>query len=145
MSSGSCIGASGGGSLTELMALGAADKYLTQFATITYWRFRYNKYTNFVMEAIEQPFNSSVQFGGDTQVTMNRNGDLVYFQYVTIDLPGIRMGEVGVGSTGFPVADDVCDPCGDGEETICHCDDIDGEEEEEEEEDPVDCTGLTGP
>lgn len=121
-----CVGATAGGALTELIALGGADRYLTMNASITYWRFRYNKYTNFALEAISQPFSSSVGFGADVQVTLNRTGDLIYYQYVIIDLPGIKAvipnpGVCGIGSNTFPSAN-ACDPCNDGpppESTCC--------------------------
>lgn len=120
-----CIGATAGGTLTELIALGASDRYLTQYASITFWRFRYNKHTNFAMEAIEQPFNTNVAFGQDVQVTLNRTGDLIYFMYVLIDLPGIKAvkptaGVCGIGSAQFPCCDP-CDPCGDGPPPECVC------------------------
>ena len=121
--SGSCaaVSASQGGALTQLIALGAADKYLTQNASITFWRFRYNKYTNFACEAIEQPFNSQVMFGSDTQLTFNRTGDLIYWTYVVIDLPGIEaiLGTAGQPfGTQFPGLSNkangsACDPCRD--------------------------------
>jgi hypothetical protein len=79
-----------------LIALGAADKYLSQNPSITFFRFRYNRYTNFAMEAIEQPFNTMVSFGQDCSLTFNRTGDLLYWTYVVITLPGIYG----------------CDPCG---------------------------------
>jgi hypothetical protein len=119
--SATCSGASAGGTLTELIALGAADQYLTANPTITFFRFRYNKHTNFACEAIEQPFGSQVSFGADCQVTLNRTGDLIYFMYVVIDLPAIKaventQGVCGIGSIQFPCAS-ACDPCGDGEPT----------------------------
>ena len=118
-SSATCSGASAGGTLTELIALGAADQYLTANPTITFFRFRYNKHTNYAMEAIEQPFNSQVAFGADSQVTLNRTGDLIYFMYVVIDLPAIKaventQGVCGIGSPLFPSPTEHCDPCGDG-------------------------------
>jgi len=91
----SAIGASQGGALTQLIALGAADKYLSQNPAITFWRFRYSRYTNFAMEPIEQPFNTQVMFGSDTQLTFNRTGDLIYYLYVVIDLPGISACQDG--------------------------------------------------
>jgi hypothetical protein len=117
--SATCAGASAGGTLTHLIALGAADQYLTAQPSITFFRFRYNKHTNYAMEAIEQPFNSQVAFGSDCQVTLNRTGDLIYFMYVVIDLPAIKavvntQGVCGLGSLQFPCAS-ACDPAGDGE------------------------------
>lgn len=91
----SSIGASQGGALTQLIALGAADKYLSQNPSITFWRFRYSRYTNFAMEPIEQPFNTQVMFGNDTQLTFNRTGDLIFYCYVVIDLPGIEACQDG--------------------------------------------------
>jgi hypothetical protein len=97
MPSCSAIGASQGGALTQLIALGAADKYLSQNPAITFWRFRYSRYTNFAMEPIEQPFNTPANFGSDAQLTFNRTGDLIYYLYVVIDLPGIEACQGGPG------------------------------------------------
>lgn len=114
----SCTGTASAGALTNLIALGASDQYLTANPTITFFRYRYNKHTNFAMEAIEQPFNTQVAFGSDVQVTLNRNGDLIYFMYVVIDLPAIKAADntqavCGIGSPQFPCGSP-CDPCGDG-------------------------------
>ena len=126
----SALAASQGGALTQLIALGAADKYLTQNASITFWRFRYNKYTNFACEAIEQPFQSQVMFGADTQLTFNRTGDLIYWTYVVVDLPGLHIcdsnssvgnctnangGSQSLFTQSYPglSADGLCDPCND--------------------------------
>lgn len=119
-----CSGSSSGGALSQLVGLGSADAYLSLNPTITFWRFRYNKHTNFAMEAIEQPFQSQVAFGSDCQVTLNRTGDLIYYMYVVIDLPAIKAvvptnGVCGIGSIQFP-CDSACDPAGDGvPETTC--------------------------
>lgn len=142
----SCSGAAAGGSLTQLIALGALDTYLSSSPSITFFRFRYSKHTNFSMESIEQPFTSNVQFGTDVQCTLNRTGDLIYYQYVIVDLPGIKAcpavpGTCGAGSQMFPCCDP-CDPTGDGEAPGCDCGSI-----------PTDtvitddsiCTGIQGP
>lgn len=149
-----CVGATAGGTLTELIALGAMDKYLTQNPTISFWRFRYNKHTNFAMEAIEQPFNTQVSFGADVQVTLNRTGDLIYFMYVNIQLPGIKAviptpGVCGIGSNQFPCCDP-CDPCQDGPPPDdCACCDSSPQEEDDFDFDTFDqidtCTGLRTP
>jgi len=150
-----CIGASAGGTLTELIALGAANVYLNKDPTITFWRFRYNKYTNFAMEHIEQPFQTQVAFGSDTQVTLNRTGDLIFYQYVVIDLPGIiacqsTTAVCGIGSNQFPCCDP-CDPCGDGPppECICPVPVVSSFPEDDEvvlEDEDLDiCTGLQRP
>ena len=40
-------GSSGNGTLTQLIAVGALDQYLSANATYTFWKIRYNKHTNF--------------------------------------------------------------------------------------------------
>jgi len=112
----SVMGATSGGNLTNLIALGAMDTHLTQCPSITYWRFRYNRYTNFTMESMEQTFESPVAFGADVKVTLNRNGDLVYFCYAVITLPGIcacngDAGATGCNMGGFGTRFPACDPC----------------------------------
>ena len=77
------------GSITQLVAQGAMDVYLSKGAKFTYWKSRHQRYTQFAMEAVIQPFNSVVQFGGLSQITLNRTGDLVYYMYCLIELPGI--------------------------------------------------------
>jgi hypothetical protein len=116
-----CSGSSGSGALTQLIAQGALDGYLSQNATFTFWKVRYNKHTNFAMESIGQPFNTAVAFGSEAQITLNRNGDLIYFMYVVIDLPGITACDTTAegcnlpGGQAFGVAamDDnrACQPC----------------------------------
>jgi len=119
------VGVSSGAATTQLVALGAADTYLTRDPTITFWRFRYNKYSNSSFEMIEQTFNGSTPFGGDAQLILNRTGDLVYYQYVVFDLPGITCctpttSVCGIGGNQFPCCDP-CDPCGDGPAPECVC------------------------
>jgi hypothetical protein len=104
------------GALTQLIAQGALDQYLSASASFTFFKVRYNKHTNFAMEAISQPFSGAVSFGSECQITLNRNGDLIHFMYVVIDLPGITgcidTTEVcGVGASPFPCPENPCDPC----------------------------------
>lgn len=150
----SCGGATSTGTLTQMIALGAADVFLTKNPVITFFRFRYNKYTNFCMESIEQSFQSQVAFGGDAQILLNRNGDLVYYQYVLIDLPGITCvtpsaSAFGVGANQFPCCDP-CDPLGDGPAPTCSCSTVVSSVQEDDDDDLVlddidTCTGLVRP
>jgi len=110
--------------LTQLIAQGALDAYLSQNATFTFWKVRYNKHTNFAMESIGQPFNTAVAFGSEAQITLNRNGDLIYYMYVVIDLPGITAFDMakeqcaGIApGNQFPVfMDQSCAPCAKNDE-----------------------------
>jgi hypothetical protein len=112
-----CNGSSGNGTLTQLIAVGALDQYLSANASFTYWKIRYNKHTNFALESVGQPFGTAVAFGSEAQITLNRNGDLIYYIYVVIDLPGItacdKESESCAGLVGgqFPSCGAPCTPC----------------------------------
>lgn len=114
----SIVAAAQGGGITEMLSVGAMGRYLTHNATYTFWRSRYQKHTQFAMEALEQAFNTTVAFGTEVQVTLNKTADLLYYLYVLIDLPGITACE-GVGnsicngSQQFPACN-ACDPAHDG-------------------------------
>lgn len=152
--SNTCHGAASAGSLVQIVALGATDAYLTLDPTTTFFRFRYNKHTNFAMEAVEQSFNTQVAFGSEVQVTVNRVGDLMYFQYIVILLPGIKActpstSVCGIGTNQFPCCDP-CDPCGDGSPPECVCpgtivSSVPDEPADSLLDDLDTCTGLTKP
>lgn len=112
----SCFGASSQGTLTQLVSLGAMDKFLSQNPTITLWRFRYAKHTHFVFEPILQCIVGS-RFGAEVQVSLNRTGDLLHFAYLQITIPGIIGCPLLNGREEYP-APNPCDPCDDGEETL---------------------------
>lgn len=110
-----------GGVLAELIAQGAADAHLYADPEVTNWRMRVKKSTNFAMESILQTFTGAPTWGSEVSLTVNRTGDLLYWQYVIIDIPAIAAiplasGEMATTNNGFPCADP-CDPCGDGPET----------------------------
>lgn len=120
-----CSGSSGSGALTQLIAQGALDQYLSANANFTFWKVRYSKHTPFALESVGQPFNTSVAFGASAQITLNRNGDLIYFMYVVIDLPGITACDAsanecaGIGPGGqFPYAAQPCAPCADADKNV---------------------------
>lgn len=100
------------GSITQLVAKGAMDQYLSKNAKFTYWKTRHMRYTNFALEAVIQPFNSAVAFGQTAQITLNRTGDLVYYMYVLVEIPGItackntqELCGGQIGGDQFPSAD----------------------------------------
>jgi hypothetical protein len=113
-------GVTSSGTLAQLIALGASDTHLTADPSITFWRLRVAKCTNFAVESIIQTYTGTVSWGSEVQITLNRTGDLIYWMYVLIDIPGIRAidqcasgpRERGVGRLQFP-HEKVCDPCHD--------------------------------
>ena len=70
-----------GGGLMQLVAYGAQDIYLTGNPQITFFKVVYRRHTNFSMEAIEQTFNGTPDFGKKVVSTVSRNGDLIHRVY----------------------------------------------------------------
>ena len=81
-----------GGALNQMVSLGLADGVLTAKPVITYWRHVIKRYTNFALESHDLDFNQgTAQFGANPSCNLDRIGDLVYWMYVRIDLPGIGL------------------------------------------------------
>jgi hypothetical protein len=70
----------------QLVAYGAQDIYLTGNPQITFFKVVYRRHTNFAMEAIEQAFTGSVDFGRKISCVVDRNGDLVGRMYLEVDM-----------------------------------------------------------
>lgn len=161
----SAAGVTTGGVLSQLIALGAADTHLTANPEVTFWRARVQKCTNFAYESIMQTYTGAAAWGSEVQVTLNRTGDLIYWMYVLIDVPGIvavqadsdnnllyrgkGKGKCGAASQ-FPWASP-CDPC-DDPKRVTDCNQVndpfedDCAEDFDDFDDDVDgCTGLRKP
>ena len=89
-----------GGGLTQLVAYGAQDVYLTGNPQITFWKVTYRRHTNFAMESIEQTFNGQADFGRRVTCTVSRNGDLAYRTYLQVTLPEINQSMGATGDNG---------------------------------------------
>ena len=83
-----------GGGLMQLVAYGAQDIYLTGNPQITFFKVVYRRHTNFSMEAIEQTFNGSADFGKRVTCTVSRNGDLMHKVYLQVTVPACADGYV---------------------------------------------------
>jgi len=82
-----------GGGLMQLVAYGAQDIYLTGNPEITFFKAVYRRHTNFSMEAIEQTFNGTADFGKKVAATISRNGDLIGNMYVQVTLPDAAVAD----------------------------------------------------
>ncbi len=82
-----------GGGLMQLVAYGAQDIYLTGNPQITFFKVVYRRYTNFSMEAIEQTFNGTADFGKKVTCTISRNGDLIHTIFLQVTLPSVQSTE----------------------------------------------------
>ena len=74
----------------QLVAYGAQDMYLTGNPQITFFKIVYRRHTNFSMEAIEQTFNGTADFGRTVSATIARNGDLIHRMYVQATIPKVK-------------------------------------------------------
>lgn len=80
----------------QLVAYGAQDIYLTGNPQITFFKVVYRRHTNFAIEAIEQVFNGTADFGRKVTATISRNGDLITRVYLVVDLPQVDAAEGNV-------------------------------------------------
>ena len=79
----------------QLVAYGAQDIYLTGNPQITFFKVVYRRHTNFSMEAIEQTFDGSVNYGSRVSCTISRNGDLVHKMYIQYNMNNVFGSDVG--------------------------------------------------
>ncbi len=83
-----------GGGLMQLVAYGAQDVYLTGNPQITFFKTVYRRHTNFAIEAIEQTFQGSADFGKKVTCTISRNGDLINRIYLQVQFPALSVSSV---------------------------------------------------
>lgn len=106
-----------GGAITQLVAIGALDAYLTSDPDVTFFRSGFTKCSPFSAESVVQEFNTQPRFGGLANCQINRTGDLLYHMYLVVDLPGITLCK------GDTLDDRVahresCNPCTDGDARV---------------------------
>lgn len=107
-------GANSNGVLVQMAACGIMTALLTAQPALTYWRFRYLQFSNFAMLSIVQGLTGAA-FGSTTPVSLYKAGDLLYFLYLVVQLPGIRACPPRAGGCGptqqFPYAIDPNNAC----------------------------------
>lgn len=81
----------------QLVAYGAQDIYLTGTPQITFFKVVYRRHTNFAIEAVEQTFNGTADFGRKVTCTVSRNGDLIHKTYLQIALPALATSSGVIG------------------------------------------------
>ena len=73
------------GAVTELVALGVQDTYLTGNPQMSFFRQVYKRHTNFALESVRQIFKGQPAANGMSSVTLKRAGDLVNGMYLIVD------------------------------------------------------------
>jgi hypothetical protein len=99
----------------QLGALGTMGALTFSSPSLSFWRFQYCHVTNAAMLSVCQTFDSQVAFGATSTAKIVKSGDLLYFLYAVIQLPGIRACPPRAGGCGptqqFPYATDANNPC----------------------------------
>jgi hypothetical protein len=96
-----------------MVSLGLADGVLTAKPVITYWRHVIKRYTNFALESHDLDFNQgTAQFGSNPSCNLDRIGDLVYWMYVRVLLPGIGLANPtpNTANSGAIIGSNDCTP-----------------------------------
>ena len=100
----------------QLIAYGSQDIYLTGNPTITFFKYMYQRHTNFATEYIRQDFESIPNFNTENKTKakckINRNGDLISDIYLVYDLPDIYSGPkmtVSTNKINLEVSNDYVD------------------------------------
>ena len=78
----------------QLVAYGAQDIYLTGNPQITFFKVVYRRHTNFAIEAIEQVFSGTADFGRKVTCTISRNGDLINHIYLQVQFPALSINSI---------------------------------------------------
>ena len=73
------------GAVTELVAQGVQDTYLTGDPQMSFFRQVYKRHTNFALESVRQIFKGQPAAGSMTAITLKRSGDLVNGMYLCHD------------------------------------------------------------
>ena len=82
------------GAVTELVAQGVQDAFLTGDPQMSYFKQVYRRYTNFSQEYVRQVFKGQPAAGGMSSCTMSKCGDLLSGMYLSSEL----------GIAGVPLA-----------------------------------------
>lgn len=77
------------GSLLQLVARGAEDKYIINNPDITFFKQVYRRHTNFSRGEFDIQFNGTPNFGKVIKLKIPKYGDLLHRLFLTIDLPKI--------------------------------------------------------
>lgn len=77
------------GGLMQIASFGAQDIYLTGNPQITFFKIVYRRHTTFAVEAIEQTFNATPDFGKKFSCRISRNGDLINRVWLQVTLPAL--------------------------------------------------------
>ena len=85
-------------SLLQLSSLGSQDSLILSSSGLTFFKVLYRRHTNFVIEAQENQFQNTADFGNKSIMTINRSGDGIFYAYLSVTLPALTTSNL----TGSP-------------------------------------------
>lgn len=77
--------------VAPLVAIGAADRFLSARPTVTFWKLRVQKHTAFAMEMVSQNIGQARFASSSVSVSLMRTGDLLFNQYLSVTLPSLHV------------------------------------------------------
>jgi hypothetical protein len=75
--------------LLILVSTGKENLYFSSQPDITFFKIAYRRYTNFSIEAIQQYFKTTPDFGRRCTINIGKNADLMGMTYLYVELPQI--------------------------------------------------------
>jgi hypothetical protein len=111
-------GSANTGAAYQVAIQGAATQALTGKPSLSFWRWRHVPHAPFALDNVLHNFDQAVSFGATgVRCKAVRAGDLIHRVYAVVDLPGLTITPLALGSTpagGFPnvMGDDYGDSTG---------------------------------
>jgi hypothetical protein len=82
-----------GAGLIQIAVYGTQDIFLTGTPQITFFKMVYRRNTNFAIEAIQQVFDGTQDFGRTLSCVIDKVGDMMFKTYLEIDLPKVLLAK----------------------------------------------------
>jgi len=95
------------GGLINIVSNYTSDIFLTGDPQITFYKMSYRRYTNFSIDTVDLPFDNSISFDNETELIVNRFGDLIGKSCLHITIPSIEITkkDVEIDINDLPLID----------------------------------------
>lgn len=97
----------GGGSLMQLVAVGAQDVPLIGNPQMSYFKSVFKRHTNFALESISLNFNQVADFGKKVTCLISKKGDLLSDLMIELKLPALPLGVSWTNAIGHNMIDKI--------------------------------------
>lgn len=97
----------GGGSLIQLVAVGAQDVPLIGNPQMTHFKSVFKRHTHFSIESIPLNFNQALDFSRKSTCLIDRKGDLLSDIWLEVKLPALEYGVSWINGIGYHMLEKV--------------------------------------